>query len=436
MKVAQRIALGLYNASLVVSAPALLLKKAIKFGRRGHAHEWDKSRWDAPPLWKKSKKRVVFVALSWGEVGILAALSQRVQSENNGIEIVWSIRDRAAQELAKKQFPAQKIVAMPFDFAVPARNWLQSVAPDILIIVEKFWWPNLIHGAKARGAQVVLVNGRSRGRDKLRYRVLSGFQRWILGAFDLLLFESESQIERLRDVLPRGANAVATGNIKFAFEAPGPPATKNLHFWLDGRAQNQAGKLPLLIAGSTSPVDEKWALDAWEKLRREVPCALLLAPRRTSRADDVEKEIKARGWSVSRRTAPVAGAEILVLDTLGELFYIYQFGVAAYVGGAVEGRGHNILEPLAHGIAVGYGPNRGDFEGAQRAAEELQVGFRLRSSDELADFWRKSLTESTWRKEIAARAAQLLSEQRGALDVTVSALQKMIQNASPGDFRR
>ncbi len=37
----------------------------------------------------------------------------------------------------------------------------------------------------------------------------TGFQAWVLGAFDLLLFESESQIERVRAVLPRGARVGA-----------------------------------------------------------------------------------------------------------------------------------------------------------------------------------------------------------------------------------
>lgn len=429
--IAARIILGLYNALLAALCGPVLLKKAIKFGRRGHTHEWDAARWNAPKSWPKTQLRVVFVALSWGETGILSEISRRLEADFPSIEIVWSIRDRAAQKLAKQQFPTRKIVPMPFDFALPSQNWVQNVAPDVLVVVEKFWWPNLIFACKLRGAKIVLVNGRSRGREKARYGFLGGFQRWILGAFDLLLFESDSQIERVRAVLPRGAQVVATGNVKFAFSAfASPPDAEILRSWLDLRARNEAGPLPLLVAGSTSPLDEKWALDAFETVRRAVPCALLIAPRRPSRADEVAAQIGARGLTISRRTAPVVGAKILLLDTLGELSTAYGFGVASYVGGATEGRGHNIIEPLAHGIAVAYGPNRGDFEAVQRAAEASQVGFRLNNADELADFWRRALQDEAWREEISGRAGVLIAENSGALEQVVALLSREIEGVA------
>ncbi len=425
--------LGFYNAVLVGFAPLLLLKKAIKFGRRGHRHEWDFGRWTAPKSVgdsdamsaKTASKRVVVVALSWGEIGILAQITARLESELPHLHILWSIRDRAAQEMARRQFPNREIVPMPFDFCIPVQNWLGAVRPDALILVEKFWWPNLIWGAKMRGAQVILVNGRSRGREKLRYKLGGSFQKWVLSGFDALLFESEAQIERVRAVLPRGARIAATGNVKFAFAAPKTaPDAADLESWLAGAQK------PIFIAGSTSPIDEKWALDAFEIVKKAGPCSLLLAPRRVERAGEVAREIEARGLSLGRRSAPThgenAGAEVFLLDTLGELFAAYRYGAAAYVGGSVEGRGHNIIEPLAHGIAVGYGPNRGDFEAAQRAAEEFEVGFRLHSARELAQFWQRG-RDADFRREIAARAALLLENQRGSLDATVAILRDLLR---------
>ncbi|HEX8464307.1 MAG TPA: glycosyltransferase N-terminal domain-containing protein, partial [Abditibacterium sp.] len=398
-------ALALYNSVLLLGAPVLLLKKAIKFGRRGHRHEWDLSRWNAPTSLPKNATRVVFVALSWGEIAVLDLLSRRLNAAFPNLEIVWSIRDKSAQQMAQTQFSYRTIVPMPFDFALPVQNWLDAVRPDVLIVVEKFWWPNLVWGARARGAQVVLVNGRSRGRDKMRYRLISGFQRWVLSAFDGLLFESESQIERVREVLPRGARVEATGNVKFAFNAPqAPREAQSLEKWL------RSAQKPLLFAGSTSPIDETWALDAWQRVRQEFSCALVIAPRRIERAAQIAAQIEARGLKVSRRTAPRENADVWLLDSLGELSFAYQFGVAAYVGGSVEGRGHNLIEPLAWGVPVAYGPIRGDFEAAQRAAEEAQVGFRLHSPQDLADFWKKALGNAQWRAGVAKNAKILLEK--------------------------
>lgn len=411
--------LAIYNGFLLLAAPVLALKKAVKWRRHGHAHEWDAARWHGFPVNETEKTRVVFVALSWGEVGILDEISRRLDGDD--LEIIWSIRERAAQQMARERFPSRKIVPMPFDFAIPTQAWLGAVNPDVLVIVEKFWWPNLVHGAKLRGAQVILVNGRSRGRDRARYKLLSLFQRWVLSGFDLLLFESEAQIERVRAVLPRGVRVLATGNIKFSFAAPiSSPGANALEIWLG------ALDAPLLIAGSTAPIDEDWALEAFARVRAEMPCYLMLAPRLIGRAGEIAAQIEARGGRVSRRSAPTNGAEIFILDTMGELALAYGFGDAAYVGGAVEGRGHNIIEPLAHGIPVAYGPLRGDFESVQRAAEALEVGFRLHSADDLAQFWRRALENPPWREEIALRAARLIAENSGALEEIVARLRAEI----------
>jgi 3-deoxy-D-manno-octulosonic-acid transferase len=422
-----RAVLGFYNAFLLLAAPVLLLKKAVKFGRRGHRHEWDMARWKAPVPVQGEGLRVVFVALSWGEVGILNEITRRLESDIPNLKIIWSIRDERAQQMARKAFANRSTIPMPFDFVVPTRNWLGQVRPDVLVIVEKFWWPNLVWGAKLRGAQVVLINGRSRGREKTRYKWLSGLQKWTLRAFDTLVFESPAQIERVRDVLPRGAKVSATGNVKFAFEAPSPPPhAEQLTEWLESRSSDAKGPLPLLIAGSTSPIDDEWSLQAWQQVRKTMPCALLIAPRRLERTKDIVAKLRAQNYEVSLRSKPTPGSEILILDSLGELAYAYQFGVAAYVGGSVEGRGHNIIEPLAWGIPVSYGPIRGDFESAQMAAEEREVGVRLRSIEDLVHFWKKALSDKGWCQQVETRAAELIEAQKGALDAVVSTLKSQI----------
>lgn len=427
-----RAVLGIYNGFLMAAAPLLLLKKAVKFGRRGHKHEWDLARWKAPEPVGGEGVRVVFVALSWGEVGILDEISRRLEHEIPDLNIIWSIRDQRAQEMAKNAFPQRNVVPMPFDFLVPTHHWLSAVRPDLLVVVEKFWWPNLIWGAKLGRAQVVLVNGRSRGRDKARYKWMSGLQKWTLRAFDLLIFESQGQIERVRDVLPRDAKVSATGNVKFAFQAPSPPPqAEALAAWVQERTATADGPLPLLIAGSTSPIDDEWAIQAWKLVKEKRPCALLLAPRRVERTPEMVAKLESQNLKFSLRSAPKQGTEILILDTLGELAYAYQFGIAAYVGGSVEGRGHNIIEPLAWGIPVSYGSNRGDFESAQIAAEEMEVGIRLRSNQELADFWEKALCSAAWRQQIGQKAAQLIEAQKGALDAVVTALKSQIMEAKP-----
>jgi len=414
----------LYNLFLVAAAPVLLPLKVVRYLRRHEDYEVAPDRLFAPSLPAKTKKtRVVFVALSWGETAMLDRLSRDLEaSEKVGqeIEIVWSIREKAAREMAKPRFPNRMLAPMPFDFVLAAKNWQRAVDADVVIAVEKFWWPNLLWSAKSDGASIILVNGRSRGRKSIAYKLLSGYQRFILSAFDVLMFGDEAQIERIRDVLPTNAQAIATGNIKFAFDQIAPPATADsLEQWVTQASDDK----PLFMAGSTHQSDEDWLVESFPFER----ATLLLAPRNLKRADEVAARFEKEGKTVSRRSAPLEGkADILLLDSMGELPYVYKWANAAYVGGAVSSRGHNILEPLAHNVPVAYGPNRGDFEGAQKAAEEFGVGFRLNSAEELKAYWESALNGQMPREEMEKRAALLFESQRAAMQVTLQSIENSI----------
>jgi len=55
-------------------------------------------------------------------------------------------------------------------------------------------------------------------------------------------------------------------------------------------------------------------------------------------------------------------ANVLLLDTIGELSRIYRFGTVAFVGGSlVRSGGHNPIEPAAAGIPVCFGPHMSNF---------------------------------------------------------------------------
>jgi 3-deoxy-D-manno-octulosonic-acid transferase len=421
--------LQLYNAVICLIWPGILVKKALRFRKFHENYEWDRSRWSIPAPTQlpvlEGKSRIVLLALGWAEVQIIDSLSRKLEARQPHLVIIWMVRDAQAREMAKKAFPSREIVPMPFDFSLPTKRFLDQYRPDALIVVEKFWWPNLLWGFKKFGAKIILVNGRSRGRQKLRYKIMTGFQKWILGAFDLLLFESEVQVDRVRDVLPSGTRVKGTGNIKWSFESPkAPPQSAAIGSWMEDRKAGANGPLPLLFAGSTSHPDDIWVLEAWRKIRERTPCTLAIAPRKPERGPEIAAWLLEQGYESSLRSSPRSGCEILVLDTFGELSYAYQFAVAAYVGGAISGRGHNIIEPLLWGIPVAYGPNRGDFESVQKAAEEWEVGFRLQNADDLARFWSRSL-DPHFSSQMRVRIESLLKTQRQALDLTIDAIAEM-----------
>jgi 3-deoxy-D-manno-octulosonic-acid transferase len=57
-------------------------------------------------------------------------------------------------------------------------------------------------------------------------------------------------------------------------------------------------------------------------------------------------------------------ASVLVIDSIGLLSSLYQYGDIAYVGGGFGKGIHNILEPATFGLPVIFGPNHKKFREA------------------------------------------------------------------------
>jgi len=154
---------------------------------------------------------------------------------------------------------------------------------------------------------------------------------------------------------------------------------------------------------------------------------LLVAPRHIERADEVAEAMRAAGLSPVRKTqladSPLSrGVEEgrvrhLILDTFGELANVYAVATLAFIGNTfppvVQGGGQNLLQPLAHGKPVLFGPYIATIRSEVALAREAGVGFPVADSAELAAEGLRLLKEEAMRREIEVRALALIAANRG-----------------------
>jgi 3-deoxy-D-manno-octulosonic-acid transferase len=438
----------LLNALSIALSPLLLLAKATRLLRKKLRREFDFHRWQCP-VWNASQLhvkdvptqkplRVVLLGTGLGEMQIVEKLSASLSRTHPNVEITWATRDYEAALAAREAHPQQPISFLPFDFIVPTLQFLRHNRPDVVVFVEKFWFPNLARGCAAWGAQCVVVNARTRSHEGFRYRLMRPYHRWILRGFSRMCFQSEEDLQRVQAVLPASVETQVAGNLKFEVDPRGRAVNDALKAWLDTR-----GEIPLLAAGSTADDEEdEFVFQAFEKLRAAMPCALLIAPRRIHRAEAIAERATARGWTVSRRSeysneddvAP--HPDVFCLDTVGELAVAYRYAQAAYIGGTLNSAGHNMAEPLYWGVTVSYGPSRGFFETVKKACEAAGVGFCVRTPDELAAHWNEALSNAQSRALWQRRAYELLSQQCGALERNAQEIRKAITCAMSGGVKR
>ena len=102
----------------------------------------------------------------------------------------------------------------------------------------------------------------------------------------------------------------------------------------------------------------------------------------------------------------------------------YQFAHWAYIGGAIGKGLHNILEPLAFGIPVLYGPLKKVSKFPEAGiSEEYGCGFPVKDESEIKSVIATLSEEKDYEKACKA-AKKLVGDNLGSADNTMAIIKK------------
>jgi len=280
-----------------------------------------------------------------------------------------------------------------------------------------------------------MINGRISSRSYPRYRLVRGFFRRVLADVDRFCMQSEGSARRLIDLGANPSHVSVTGSLKFdSLEVPSPLA--------HGKARERvlrffriAPQRAVIVAGSTVRGEEAAVLGAFALLKTTMPSALaILAPRQPDRFGEVERLARDAGFVTSRRSElPIDSeprADVVVLDTIGELAQVYQLATAVFVGGSlVDYGGHNILEPAIFGKPILFGPYMQNFKEIADAFVANDAAVQVSSVRELEEAMRALVTDPVRRARLGAAARALVEANRGAKDKTLAVIAALVPPA-------
>ncbi len=392
------------------------------------------ARLTAPPADpRQAGKRVIWLhAVSVGEVLAVSRLVGELDSVFPNHRVVISTTTRTGQELARERFGAGRVFYCPLDVRWAVRAYLNALRPELLVLAETEFWPNLLQECFRRGIQVAVVNGRISDRSWPRYQMLRRLWRPILGRLARVLAQSETDAKRLRALGCREDAVSVAGNLKFDVRAAREAEVTRL--------LRPAG-VRFVVAGSTLEGEEAALLEAWPGLLRADPrLAMVLAPRHPERFDGVAGLLDRSGVGWVRRSAwkanppdsknPLQPGEVLLLDTIGELASVYSLAAVAFVGGSlVPGGGHNPLEPAQFAVPIVMGPHYANF---RAITEDLIVdqAIRIAPREELGQVLLGLLTNQEEAKAMGERARLVFEQQAGATGRCVEAVRLLLHPES------
>jgi 3-deoxy-D-manno-octulosonic-acid transferase len=390
------------------------------------------------PAFSPDERRVVWLhCVSVGETNAARPLVEEIRKQFPARRLIISTTTKTGQELARQIFKdkAEAVFYFPFDFRFSVRRALRHFKPAAILLVETEIWFNFVREARKAGAKTMIVNGRLSERSFRRYAYIKNFIGRVLSHIDLALMQGDADAKRLTALGMPSGKVKVTGNIKFdqSFESSALTETFRARFAVSNDA-------PLIVAASTHAPEERWILEAYEKIRKAAPertPRLLLVPRHPERFTEVAEIIGESNFkSVRRSESPSArdeAAEVILLDSIGELRAVYPLGEIVFVGGSlVRHGGQSVLEPAVAGKAIVTGFYTMNFTAAvkeflaKNALVQLPETNESTIAGELARVLAELLRDDEKRAELSKNALEVMRRNRGATLRTIENLKRFL----------
>ena len=435
----------LYALGLLLALPVLLIK-SFRTGK--YRTDWAArlGRYAAAPAAKTPRqKRLMLHCVSVGELLSVRQLVDRLLQEDPDLAIIITTTTDTGTARAQATYASAAYLGRvltyryPLDFSFAVRRFLNHARPDVIALVELETWPNFIRLATRRQIPVVVINGRLTARSLNRYKIIrpvvAGMMRRLawLGVQTPTIAGRFAQLGAPRDK----TQIIPTLKYDTADLSDRIPGTDEL--------AKSCGILPehqLLVGGSTGPGEEVFLIETYQILQKAYPhLRLAMAPRKPETVAPVLAALQAAGLRPILRTerpdqdrgsieawgAPLGPADVLVLNTMGELKKLYCLSFASFVGRSlVPLGGSDMIEAAALAKPCCFGPYTANFAEAVELLTTQSAATVVTSAAELTGVLKLWLANPAAAAAIGQRAREVIAAQRGSTAVYVAKLRSLL----------
>ncbi len=366
------------------------------------------------PIWIHS--------VSLGESKISLKLAE-ILKERGFNPFLTSTTRAGLSQLKKSKFP---LSAFPIDFYPFQLRAVKRLKPKAIVMVETEIWPSIIQICTRKKIPFFIVNGRISDNIFKRYIKFKRFLSDILGHIYLSSLSDDSK-KRFLDLGVKEENCIVLPNMKFDIE---PPEKKELtEFRLKTAHLFPDIQISTIIGGSIREGEEEIVINNFKKVKEiNSNIRLIFAPRHSDRVkttiDLCEKnELK----SVLRSKGESSQWDVLIIDTIGELFYFYSYADIAIIGGTfLPFGGQNPLEPAVFRVPILTGKHFNNFYVEMMSL--IKNGAAIVCEKEtLSDKIKQLLENESIRQEMAEAAFKTVQMSKGSTLKTATYLEQKLK---------
>jgi 3-deoxy-D-manno-octulosonic-acid transferase len=298
-----------------------------------------------------------FHCSSLGEFEQGRPIMEGLRERDPGRKILLTFYSPSGYEIRKDYPGADFIFYLPLDTGRNAKKFFSLLNIRQAYFIKYEFWYHLLSGLKARNIPAYLVSGIFR-KDQVYFRSWAKWFRKILDCFEHLFVQQPASLGLLADI---GIQHVTlAGDTRFDRVAAILKGVKK-----DPRFVEFSSACPTVVAGSTWPPDEDILVRFINQTERQVKW--IIAPHEIHEsginrlAGQIQKKVQ-RYTTLAEKH--LSQTEVIIVDTIGILSSLYQYGRIAYIGGGFGKGIHNTLEAATFGLPVIVGPKYQKFQEA------------------------------------------------------------------------
>jgi 3-deoxy-D-manno-octulosonic-acid transferase len=348
--------LGIYFYSALIRVAALFNEKA-KFMVAGRK-DWQsilQSKIDinARYLW--------FHCASLGEFEQGRPVIEATRKNFPEYKIILTFFSPSGYEIRKNYNGADVICYLPMDTKSNAHTFLNIVKPEKVFFVKYEFWYNFITELKARQIPLYIVSAIF--REKQQFFKNTPWGKWyrkMLFSFEHLFIQNKISGELLTAAGIK--NFTISGDTRFDRVASIARGAKQFDIVEKFKSDSM-----IVVAGSTWKPDEELLVEFINNLEDTNKVKFIIAPHEVSASNinRIHQMLKKPAISFSKiQNSDIENQQVLIIDSIGILSSLYQYGNLAYIGGGFGVGIHNILEAATFGLPIIFGPNYKRFKEA------------------------------------------------------------------------
>lgn len=352
MLVLYNIAMRLYACVIFLAQP---FSRKAKLWIQGRYKIWNKLEKD----FSSNKEKVIWIHVSsLGEFEQGRPIIERIK-ERYPYKIFLTFFSPSGYEQRKDYHLADYVYYLSVDTAKNASRLLDIVKPSLVYFVKYDYWYHYLKEVNKRQIPLFLISAIFRD-NQIFFKYYGHFYRRILSFFSQIFVQELHSKEMLNSI---GFDGIITGDtridrvIDIADKA-------NRIIEIEQFKQNKK----IIIAGSTWEKDEDLLLKYLQEHSFK-DFKLIIAPHEVHEKHIKQIRDKFSKYSVIKYSQQpseksLAESRILIIDTIGLLSSLYQYGDIAYIGGGFGAGIHNTLEPATFALPIIFGKKYKKFHEA------------------------------------------------------------------------